>query len=152
MKKIFTVIKKPGGSAEIKLTEKEPKAFSAVVEGKREVIPFPGLSGVCIIVDGEAAASKKPNFCLPEYNDMLTGTAVVAGIDFETGFVSLTEEQAEKITEYLKTNDAKGFSGNIGEKIASEYLPHTEINYLFGMLCEVKTKYKNLKFKWMSRR
>jgi hypothetical protein len=70
----------------------------------------------------------------------------------DTGFISLTEEQAGKIEEYLKANDAKGFIGNAGERTASGYLPLTEENYLFGMLCEVKTKYKSIKFKWLGRR
>jgi hypothetical protein len=150
--KIFAISKKPGGSAEIRLMEREPKAFSLAVDGKREVIPFPGLPGVCVLFDGEAGATKKPNCFLPEYNDMLTGTVIAAGIDFDKGFVSLNERQAASIEEYLKTNDAKGFNGNAGEKIAAGYLPGTEENFLLGTLCEVKTKYKNLKFKWMSRR
>jgi len=150
--KIFAIVRKPGGAAEIRLAEKDPKAFSGIVEGKREVIPFPALTGVCVIFDGEAVQSqKKPNCFLPEYNDAIIGTAVFAGIDFETGFISLTEEQAGKIEDYIKANDAKG-SGNIEERIASGYLPHTEENYLFGLLSEVKTKYKTLKFKWMSKR
>lgn len=150
--RIFAVVKKPGGATDIRLVEKEPKSYSTIVEGKREIIPFPNLPGVCIVFGGEAQETKKPNCFLPEYNDMLTGPIIVVGIDMETGFISLTELQAAYIEEYLKGNDAKGFNGEIQEKIATGYLPHTEENYVYGMLSEVKTKYKALKFKWMSRR
>jgi hypothetical protein len=152
MKKIYAVIKKPGSHAEIRLLDKEPRAFSLAVEGKRELIPFPGLPGVCVIIDGEAGANKKPNIILPEYGDMLTGTVIAAGLDFDTGFVSLTEEQAGKVEDYLRANDAKGFSGNVEDKISTGYLPVTEDSIRLSMICEVKTKYKDLKFKWMSRR
>jgi hypothetical protein len=146
---IFAVIKKAGGSPEIRLIEKDQKTYNAVIEGKREVIPFPALPGVCVIFDGEAVKNnKKPNCYLPEYNDLIVGTAIFAGINFETGFVSLTEEQAGKVEDYLKVNDAKGFNGNVSEKIATEYLPHSEENALLGLLCEVKMKYKTLKLKW----
>ncbi|GHU97977.1 hypothetical protein FACS1894211_00900 [Clostridia bacterium] len=151
--KIFAVVKKAGGDAEIRLIEKEPKALSGLVGGKREIIPFPGMPGVCAVFDGEAAGSnKKPNCFLPEYGDLIAGTAVFAGISFETGFVSLTEEQAGRIGEYANANDAKGFEGNVSERAATGYLPHTEENYLFGLLSEVKTKYKTLKFKWLNKR
>jgi hypothetical protein len=150
--KIFAVVRKAGANSEIRLIEKEPKTYSGIVGGKRELIPFPNIAGVCIVFDGEAGAIKKPNCFLPEYGDMLTGTVVMTGIDMETGFVSLTGEQAEKIEEYLKANDAKNFNGNAEEKTATGYLPHTEENYILSMLSETKTKYKALKLKWMSRR
>jgi hypothetical protein len=151
--KIFAVVKKPGGDAGIRLIERDPKALGGIVEGKREIIPFPAVAGVCVIFDGEAAATKKkPNFFLPEYNDLIVGTAVFAGISFDTGFVSLTEEQVGKVEEYLKANDANGFTGNVAERIAAEYLPHNEENYVYGLLCEVKTKYKTLKIKWLGKR
>ena len=150
--KIFVVVKKPGGGSEILLAEKDPKAFSAAVEGKREIVPFPGLAGVCAIFDGEGQGKKKPACFMPEYGDLICGTVIFSGIDFDTGFLSLTEEQAVKIEEYVRVNDAKGFNGNAEEKIASAYLPMTEDNYLFSLLSEVKTKYKSPKLKWMSKR
>lgn len=149
---IFAIIKKAGGNSEIRLIEKDQKTYNAVIEGKREVIPFPALPGVCLVFDGETAKNKKPNCFLPEYSDLLTGAIIAIGIDFETGFTSLTPEQAGKIEEYLKANDAKSFTGNVAERIATGYLPHTEENYMFGLLCEVKTKYKSLKIKWMKSR
>lgn len=150
--KIFAIVKKAGASPEVRLIEKDQRTYNAIIDGKREVIPFPNLSGVCVVFDSEAAKDKKPNCFLPEYNDLLTGTVILAGINLETGFVSLTEEQAAKLEEYLKTNDAKGFAGNVEEKIATGYLPHTEENYLFGLLSDTKTKYKSLKIKWLARR
>jgi hypothetical protein len=151
--RIFAVVKRAGKDSEIRLIEKEPKILSAIVEGKRELIPFPDMRGLVIAFDGEAKEKgKKPNCFLPEYTDLLLGTVVVIGIDTETGFVSLTEEQAGKVEEYLKTNDAECFDGNAEERIASGYLPPNEENTLFGMLSEVKTKYKAMKFKWLSRR
>lgn len=148
---IFAIIKKPGNSPEIRLIEKDQRTYNGIIDGKREVIPFPNLPGVCVVFDGEAMQSKKPNCFLPEYNDLITGAAIFAGIDFETGFVSLNEEQALKIEEYLKANDAKGFAGNTEERIATGYLPHTEENYMLGLLSEVKSRYKSLKLKWMKR-
>ena len=149
---IFAIVKKAGANSEIRLIEKDQRTYNGIIEGKREVIPFPNISGVCVVFDGEAAKTKKPNCFLPEYNDLLVGTVIFAGINFETGFVSLTEEQAVKIEDYLKANDAKGFAGNVEERIATGYLPHSEENYLFGLLSEVKTKYKSLKIKWMKSR
>jgi hypothetical protein len=149
---IFAIIKKPGGGPEIRLIEKDHKTYSAVIEGKREVIPFPGVPGVCIVIDGEAVkTSKKANCFLPEYNDLLLGTVIFAGIDFETGFTSLTAGQAAKLEEYLAVNDAKGFNGSAEGRIASEYLPLTEENQLLGILSEVKTKHKTVRLKWMKR-
>ena len=150
--KIYAIVKQPGGEPEIKLIDREPKTFNAVVGGKREIIPLPGLTGVCAVFGGEEAGKKKPNFFIPEYNDLMTGTVIIAGIDFENGFKSLREDEAAVLEEYLKANDAKDFKGNIGERIAAEYLPVSEVNYLYGLLCEVKTKYKNIKIKWMQKR
>jgi len=150
--KIFAIVKKPGASPEIKLVDGEPRALSVMVDGKREIIPFPGLPGVCVVFDGKGGANKKPNCFLPEYNDLITGTALFAGINFETGFISLSEMQAVIIEDYLKANDAKNYDGNIERKIAAGYLPQSEENYLFGMLCEVKTKYKAVKIKWLGKR
>lgn len=151
--RMFAIVKKPGGAAEIRLTEKDTKAFGAAIEGKREIIPFPGMPGVCVIFDGEAALNKKkPNFFLPEYEDLIAGTCIIAGISLENGFASLTEAQAEKLEGYLKDNNASGFTGNLEERVRKEYLPVTEENFVYGMLCEVKTKYKNLKVKWISKR
>jgi hypothetical protein len=148
--KIFAIVKKPGGDCEIRLVESDPKVFGGVVEGKRELIPFPAMPGVCVIFDGEAAQNKKkPNCFLPEYNDLLVGTVVFAGLNLETGFVSLTAAQADRIEAYTQANDARGFSGNAEARIAAEYLPHNEENYVYGLLCEVKTKYKSLKLKWI---
>lgn len=151
--KMFAVIKKPGAAADIRLLDKDPKTFTGIIEGKREIIPFPRLPGVCIVFDAEALqTNKKPNCFLPEYSDLILGAVIFAGINIESGFVSLTEEQTGKIEEYIKANDAKGFAGNAEERVALEYLPLNEENYVFGMLCEVKTKYKNIKLKWMNRR
>lgn len=151
--KIFAVVKKAGGNTEIRLIEKEPKILSGIVEGKRELIPFPDVHGLAIAVDGEAKEKgKKPNCFLPEYNDLLLGTVVIIGVNLETGFISLSEQQAEIVAEYLKTNDAKAFNGNVEEKIAFDYIPPSEENTLFSMLSEVKTKHKAMKFKWLSRR
>jgi hypothetical protein len=150
--KIFAIIKKADASPEIRLIEKDQRTYNAVIDGKREVIPFPNVSGVCIVFDSAAVKDKKPNCFLPEYNDLLLGTVIFVGINLETGFVSLTEEQAVKLEDYLKVNDAKGFAGNAEEKIATGYLPHSEENYLFSLLSETKTKYKSLKIKWLARR
>ena len=151
--KIFAVIKKASGGVEIRLIEKEPKTYSGLVEGKRELIPFPSMAGVCIVFDGEADKSqKKPNCFLPEYNDLLFGTVAVVGINIETGFTSLTEEQAGKVEEYLKTNDAKTFNGDIADKVAAGYVPPSEENTLLSMLSEVKTKHKAMKFNWLKKR
>ena len=147
--KIFAIVKGAGEGPAIRLIEKDQKTYNGIIEGKREVIPFPNLPGVCAVFDGEAAGKKKPNCFLPEYNDLLTGTGIIAGINFETGFVSLTAEQAEKITDYLKANDAKDFTGNAGERIAAGYLPVCEENVILGLLCEVKNKYKAPKISWM---
>ena len=149
--KIYAIVKQPGGEAVIKLLDREPKTFNAVVEGKKEIIPFPGMAGVCVVF-GEGADKRKPNFYLPEYGDLMTGTVVIGGIDFERGFQSLTEEQAGLLEEYLNRNDAKDFKGNVGEKIAAGYLALSEENYLFGLLSEVKTKYKAVKIKWLTKR
>jgi len=147
--KIYAIVKKASGAPEIRLLEKDQRTYNTVVEGKREVIPFPNMPGVCIVFDGEAARAKQLNCFLPEYNDLITGTAIFAGIDLEKGFCSLTEEQAAGLEEYLKANDAKGFAGNAGEKIAVNYLPVCEANVLMGLLCEVKSKYKTPKISWM---
>ncbi|MDR2634889.1 MAG: DUF3846 domain-containing protein [Clostridiales bacterium] len=151
--KVFAVVKKAGAGSEIRLIEKNPRILNELAEGKRELIPFPAVRGLGVAFDGEAKEKgKQPNCFLPEYNDLLLGTVVITGINTETGFVSLTEEQAEKIEEYLKANDAKDFNGNVEEKIASGYLPPSEENALFSMLSEIKTKHKAMKFKWLSRR
>ena len=151
--RIFAIVKKAGGGPEIQLIDKDHRAYGGMIDGKREVIPFPDMPGVCAVFDGEAAQNnKKPNCFVPEYNDLLCGTVIFAGMDFEAGYSSLNEEQAAKLEEYLKTNDAKGFAGNVAEKVATGYLPHTEEAYLYGLLCEVKTKYKAVKIKWLKSR
>lgn len=151
--KIFALVKFPNKTSEIRLIDKDLKAFNTIIDGKREIIPFPDTAGVCIIFDGKAAESKKkPNCFLPEYNDLVSGAVLFVGIDNETGFLSLTEEQADKLEQYVKANDAGGFTGNVEERTRNEYLSNTDETYIFSFLSEVKTKYKTIKVKWLQKR
>lgn len=151
--KIFALVKQPNKVSEIRLIDKDLKAFNTIIDGKREIIPFPEMAGVCIIFDAKAAESKKkPNCFLPEYEDLVSGAVLFVGINSETGFQSLTEEQAEKLELYVKTNDAGGFTGDVTERTRTEYLSNTDETYIFSFLSEVKTKYKTVKVKWLQKR
>lgn len=151
--KIFIIVKKPGGNPEIRLVDGDLKTFTAITEGKREIIPFPEMPGICIVFDGQAAAGrKKPNFFLPKYDDLLLGTVMFVGINLETGFISLTEDQADKLEQYIRANDAAGFTGDVEKKVRTEYLPSSDENSVYSFLSESKTKYKSIKVKWLSKR
>lgn len=145
--KIFALVKEPE-KCSIRLIDKELKAFNALIEGKREIIPFPELPGVCVIFDGNGLASKKrPSCFLPQYNDLLLGTVLFLGIDLEAGFKSLTEEQADMLEEYISVNEAGGFTGDVDKRVRKEYLSNSDETAVFGFLSEVKTKYKSVKAK-----
>lgn len=105
MKKIVAVVKEPGGAAKIKTIDNTLKSFQEIVGGYIECIPFPGIEELDIFLNEEGKLiGLNPNIYLREYKDIIVGTFFVVGNDGEGDAISLTEEQIEKVREYIEEN------------------------------------------------
>ena len=105
-KKLKAVVKEPGKEAEVKEIETSLKSLQKIVNGMIEIVGFQGLENVDIVLNEEGKLTgEKPNIYLIEYEDILVGTFAVIGYDEEEGdHISLTEEQIEKVKEYIEEN------------------------------------------------
>lgn len=107
MKNIIAVVKESGKPAEVKTISTELKDLQEFVGGWVEAVEAPFGTDIDIIIneEGKFLDECKPNFFLPEYDDVAVGNALFVGFDINTGaFISLTDEQIEQVLEYLKQN------------------------------------------------
>lgn len=105
MRKIVAVVKEPGGAAKIKTIDNTLESFQEIVEGYIECVPFPGIEELDIFLNEEGKLiGLKPNIYLREFEDIIMGTFFVVGNDGDGDAISLTEEQIEKVCEYIKDN------------------------------------------------
>lgn len=121
--KVKSVVKEPGKEAEIKDITIKLENLQKLVKGMIEIIPFPGIEGLDIILNEEGKLiNLDPNILIPEYNDMAVGPIIVLGFDEDKGdHRSLSEEEIKKVKEYLKKNDAREYKGNIEDFLKVDF-------------------------------
>lgn len=102
--KIKVIIKEPYKDAVIKEVIDDLKTIQSIIDGYLEVVPFPTVKGVDLIVNEEGKLDKLDgNFFIPHYKDCIVGTCIIAGYNDDGVFISLTDEQIEKVKAYIKT-------------------------------------------------
>lgn len=107
MKNIIAVVKETGKPAEVKLISAKLEDLQNFVGGWVEAVEAPFGTCIDIIIneEGKFLDECKPNFFLPEYDDIIVGNALFVGFDIHTGdFISLTFEQIEQALAFLKQN------------------------------------------------
>ena len=121
--KVKALVKEAGKEAEIKEITIKLEDLQKLVKGMIEIIPFPGIEGLDIILNEEGKLiNLDPNILIPEYNDMAVGPIIVLGFDEDKGdHRSLSEEEIKKVKEYLKKNDAREYKGNIEDFLGVDF-------------------------------
>lgn len=104
MEKIKVIIKRANQNPEITEIDSTLKTLQNIVKGNIEMIPFPNIKNVSIILNEEGKLDGlDPTLITPEYGDILVGNLIIAGIcRGET--VSLTDNQIKKCNTYLQKN------------------------------------------------
>ena len=121
--KVKALVKEAGKEAEIKEITIKLEDLQKLVKGMIEIIPYPGIEGLDIILNEEGKLiNLDPNILIPEYNDMAVGPIIVLGFDEDKGdHRSLSEEEIKKVKEYLKKNDAREYKGNIEDFLGVDF-------------------------------
>lgn len=93
---ITVVIVEPDQPARVETIENTLEAKQAIVGGRIEVL---GMDGFDIIFNEEGKFEDlEPNFGIFGGRDYIAGTAIFAGLDYDSGeFTSLTPEQRKSI-------------------------------------------------------
>ncbi len=139
-RKINVLIREPGKEARIEEIEDDWKTYSEIMGGGFiETVAMPGIKGVRAIIDDEGKLkSLAPNIYLPEYDDLLVGTAIFVTTKGEN-FAGLDDAQIEKVKAYISINDASAFAGDTEDfnnvEIYSFEGPDAKdefFNFLFG--------------------
>lgn len=108
MEKIKVIIKEPYKTAVVTEIENTLETKQKIVGGLIECIPFPKNVGVDLIINEEGKLNKLDgNFFLPEYNDCIVGTAIIASYNSRGEFASLTDKQIKKSLKYIKNYELK---------------------------------------------
>lgn len=115
--KVLGIVKEPGKEAVVKEIELNIGILWQIVNGRIEIVGFPGLKNVDIVLNEVGKLSgEKPNIYLPEYDDVLVGTIIIVGYDEENdATVSLNEEQIKAVLDYMKANDSSKFPEKVKE-------------------------------------
>lgn len=107
-RKIKVLIKEPYKTAVVSEIVDDLKALQKIVGGYIEVIPFPTIKGVDLIVNEEGKIEKLDgNIFLPYYDDCVVGTCIIASYNEEGEFESLTEKQIKQVNDYIKNFEIK---------------------------------------------
>jgi hypothetical protein len=121
--KVKAIVKEPGKEGEIKEVIIKLESLQKIVKGMIEIIPFPEIEGLDIILNEEGKLiNLDPNILIPEYNDLAVGPIIVLGFDEDKGdHRSLSEEEIKKVKEYIKKNDAREFKGKIEDFLGVDF-------------------------------
>lgn len=98
-------MKQPGKDPEIVTNfDNSLKGYRKAVDGYIEAIPLPGMEDQIDIVlnDEGKLRGLEPNIVIPEYSDIVVGTIVVVGITSDFSWRSLTQDEIDYATDYLK--------------------------------------------------
>ena len=88
--------------------ENELKVFQDIVGGYIECIGCPACEEIDLVCNEEGKLEKLDgNFFVPEYEDCLVGTTFAVGYNDEGDWISITDEQAKKVEEYMNKYELK---------------------------------------------
>jgi len=103
-RKIKVIIKEPYKDPVVSEIVDDLKTIQKIVGGYIEVVPFPNVKGVDLVVNEEGKLEKLPgNFFIPHYEDCIVGSCMITGYNDEGEFASLADKQIEKVNKYIKT-------------------------------------------------
>jgi len=105
---VRAVVKEQGEKPVVKMISTRLEKLQEAVRGWIEIVAAPFCDDLDIIIneEGKFIEEEKPNFFLPEYDDLIVGNAIFVGFDMETSdHVSVTDEQIASIMKYLKENE-----------------------------------------------
>ena len=101
-RKIKVIIKEPYKDAVVKEIVDDLKTIQGIVGGYIEVVSFPTVKGVDLVVNEEGKLDKLAgNFFIPHYEDCVVGACMITGYNDEGEFISLTEDQIKKVSNYI---------------------------------------------------
>ncbi len=102
MEKIKAIVKKVNQEPAAMEIDNTLDSYQNLVGGYIEMIPFPNVKNVCIILNEEGKLDGlEPTLLVPEYKDVLAGNFAVVGTkDGDT--VSLSDQQIERCNKYLQ--------------------------------------------------
>ncbi len=119
--KLIAVVKYPYEKPKTVALEKGLKPLQEIVGGMIDAADLPGIEGVYGFANDEGLLiGLEPNIYRPEYEDALVGPLVFVGTGEDGDDVSLTSEQAKRVTDYLNQNSVRDFG---------EFLFHVETNF-----------------------
>lgn len=102
-RKIKVIVKEPYKDAVVKEIVDDLKTIQGIVGGYIEVVSFPTVKGVDLLVNEEGKLDKLAgNFFIPHYEDCVVGACMITGYNDEGEFISLTDKQIEKANAYIK--------------------------------------------------
>lgn len=106
-KEIEIIVKMPFEDAKEAEIRDDYHVYHDFVGGNIEMIAFPGLKDVSIILNEEGKIfGMEPNIYAPEYMDLLVGPVMFAGTEGES-MRSLTENEKQAVNAYIKENDIR---------------------------------------------
>lgn len=108
---IKAVIKEENKEPKVVEIKNDLKEFQKRVGGLIDMTSVPGMEGQADIIcnDDFLNNGSSPNIMLPEYDHVMGGCLIFVGYDPSTGVsVSLTDNQTEKIMEYIGKNKVDG--------------------------------------------
>ena len=104
---IRVIMKKEGREPYVAEIENDFHAFQDYVGGLIDMDTFPGMENEVDIIcnDGFMSNDSNPSVLLPEYDHIMGGNLIFAGYDPKDGStISLTDEQIEKVMDYIQKN------------------------------------------------
>jgi hypothetical protein len=105
---IKVIIKEPYKEAVVSEIVDDLTTLRKIIGGYLEVVPFPTVKGVDIILDEEGKIKKLAgNFFIPHFKDCVVGTAIICSHTNDGEFASLSEKQIKQVNNYLKHFEIK---------------------------------------------
>lgn len=100
--------KQPGKPLETRVVPTSLEEMQRLVNGWIEIVYAPFCDDLDMVVneEGKFMESEEPNFFMPEFEDLIVGSAVFIGYDPDLGeHVSITDSQLEEVEKYIAAND-----------------------------------------------
>lgn len=121
--KLIAVVKYPYEKPQIVALEKGLKPLQEIIGGMITGADLPGIEGVYGFAHDEGLLiGLEPNIYRPEYGDALVGPLVFTGANIKGNNISLTPEQAKKVTAYIDANSVNDFG---------EFIYHVETGFAY---------------------
>lgn len=101
---IKVLVKYPYKEAKVVTIENTLKTKQEIVGGYIEIVSFPTVEGVDLVVNEEGKLDRlEGNFWLPHHQDCAVGPAIILAHDDEGDAIGLTDEQIKSVQNYIDT-------------------------------------------------